>query len=249
MVKLVKYFMGDDLMKPVIGLTTQYDSTINRGVNRINCEYVNVVLEGGGIPFLIPNLTNLEDIDRYVGLLDGIIFTGGEDIGSHYFGEEPVKEVTYISHDRDRTEMALFQMAYERGIPIFGICRGMQLINIALGGTIYQDIYSMVDHVHGHTCEINLQEPYHSINISRETMMYEIFHKEKLLVNSLHHQALKELGKNLKVSAKAADGIIEAVESTNDIFLLGVQFHPETMSMKYKEFVKPFKYFIDKCRS
>ncbi len=235
-------------MKPIIGLTMQYDSSINRGVNRINCEYINVVLEGGGIPVVIPNLTTIDDVDRYVSLLDGIIFTGGEDIGSHYFGEEPVKEVTHISHDRDKTEMALFQKVYEKGIPIFGICRGMQLINIALGGTVYQDIYSMIENVHGHTTEINLQEGYHSINISKETMMYEIFGKEKIFVNSLHHQALKDLGKDLKVTATATDGIIEAVESTNERVILGVQFHPETMSMKYKEFVNPFKYFIDKCK-
>jgi putative glutamine amidotransferase len=235
-------------LKPIIGLTCQYDSTINRGVNRINCEYISAVLEAGGMPLVIPNLQSTGDIEMYLNVIDGIIFTGGEDVSAHYFGEEPVKEITEVSRDRDMTEMALFEKAYEKGIPIFGICRGMQLINIALGGNIYQDIYTQVPGVHGHSCEISLQEGYHSINITRNSIVYEIFGKEKLLVNSLHHQALKNLGKDLKITAKAPDGIIEAIESTNEKFILGLQFHPETMAMKYKEFVKPFKYFVDKCK-
>lgn len=226
----------------------QYDSSINRGVNRINCEYINAVVEGGGIPVVIPNLQDTENMDRYVDIVDGIIFTGGEDVSSNYFGEEPLKEVTMISRDRDLTEMALFMKVYEKGIPIFGICRGMQLINIALGGNVYQDIYTQAPGVHGHTCETNLQEGYHNINISVGTIMHEIFNKEKLQVNSLHHQALKTLGKDLKVTANSSDGIIEAIESTNHKFIMGVQFHPETMAMKYKEFIKPFSYFVDKCK-
>lgn len=236
-------------LKPIIGLTCQYDNTINRGVNRINSEYISAVVESGGMPLIIPNLENTDDIGRYLDLIDGIIFTGGEDIAAQYFGEEPVKEITEVSRDRDMTEMALFEKAYEKCIPIFGICRGIQLINIALGGNLYQDIYTQVPEVHGHSCEISLQEGYHSISIIKNSMVYEIFGKEKLLVNSLHHQALKDLGKDLKITAKASDGIIEAIESTNDKFVLGVQFHPETMSMKYKEFLKPFKYFIDKCKN
>ena len=232
-------------MKPIIGLTCQYDSTINRGVNRINAEYINAIAEAGGIPFIIPNLESTEDIGRYLDIVNGIIFTGGEDVSAQYFKEEPIKEVTEVSRDRDITEMALFEKAYEKGIPIMGVCRGMQLINIALGGSLYQDIYVQVPNVFGNNNKISLKEGFHTINISKDSLVYEIFNKESLLVNSLHHQACKELGRNLKVAAQAKDGIIEAIESTNEKFVLGLQFHPETMAMKYKEFLKPYKYFVE----
>ena len=234
-------------MKPIIGLTSKFDSTFRRGIFRINCEYINAVVESGGIPIVIPNLENVEDIDAYIDIIDGIIFTGGEDIGPHYFHEEPARQVTEISTNRDLTELALFKTAYERKMPILGICRGLQLINVALGGSLYQDIYSQVPGVHGHTCEINLKEAYHSISITRGTIAHEIFQTEKLGVNSLHHQAIRDLADNLKVSATASDGIIEVIESTRDNFVLGLQFHPETMAMKYKEYLKPFKYFIEEC--
>ena len=234
-------------MKPIIGLTSTFDSTVRRGIFMINREYINAIVESGGIPIVIPNLENTEDIDEYIDMLDGIIFTGGEDIAPQYFNEEPVREVTEISTNRDLTELALFKGAYDKGIPIFGVCRGLQLINVALGGSLYQDIYSQVAGVHGHTCQINLKEGYHLINISEGTVIYDIFDTEKLLVNSLHHQAIRDLGHNLKVTATASDGIIEAIETTNNNFVLGLQFHPETMAMKYKEFLRPFKYFIEQC--
>src|SRR5690606_12649100 len=110
-----------------------------------------------------------------------------------------------------------------------------------------QDIYTQIPGVLGHSCEKSLKEGYHTINISKGSMMYDIFGKEELLVNSLHHQACRDLGNNLEITAKSKEGIIEAIESTNDKFILGVQFHPESMSMKYKEFLKPFKYFIQSC--
>lgn len=235
-------------MKPVIGLTSSIDSTIRRGVYKINSDLINIIEENGAIPIVLPNLETTDNISRYIEMLDGIIFTGGDDIAPQYFGEEPLSQVTEISLKRDRTELALFKEAYEKRLPIMGICRGAQVINVGLGGNLYQDIYSQVEGVHGHTCESNLEEGYHTINIEKDTMTQEIFGAEKLLVNSLHHQSIKDLGDNLIVAARSLDGIIEAVESTEDRFILGLQFHPEVMAIKYQEFLKPFTYFLQKCR-
>ena len=235
-------------MKPIIGLTCQKENFIARSINRLNTTYINAVLKAGGTPIILPILKNPEDIKNYVDIVDGIIFTGGEDLSPLYFGEEPIREVDEICYDRDTFEMELFKQAYEKAIPIFGICRGTQLINIALGGTIYQDIYKQIPNIGGHTCPNNLQEGHHNIIIENDTIMFDIFKKERLVVNSLHHQAVKDLGANLKTSSSSIDGIIESIESTDDRFILGVQFHPEAMAMKYEEYLKPFKYFVDRCK-
>lgn len=235
-------------MKPIIGLTCASENLVNRSINRLNYTYIKAVVKAGGIPIIIPIMENKENIYRYLDIVDGIIFTGGGDISAQYFGEEPIKEVDEICLDRDMTEMALFHEAYKRGRPIFGICRGHQLINIALGGSIYQDIYTQVANVLGHRCNDNVQDGYHSISIKKDSMLFDIFQKENLVVNSQHHQSIKSLGKDLKITASATDGIVEAIESTNDNFILGVQFHPEAMAIKYEDFLKPFKYFLDRCK-
>ncbi|WFA08198.1 gamma-glutamyl-gamma-aminobutyrate hydrolase family protein [Tissierella sp. Yu-01] len=236
-------------MKPVIGLTCSSEDLVNGSLNKLNDTYINAVYKGGATPIIIPILKNGEHIEDYLEIVDGIVFTGGGDVSPLYFGEDPINELGQIDYDRDLIEMALFQKAYEKGIPIFGICRGLQLLNIALGGDIYQDIYIQVPNVQGHTCMHNIQEGYHVINILEDSILYDIFKKNKLVVNSQHHQAIRKLGDNLKITARSNDGVIEAVESTNNKFVLGVQFHPEAMAVKYDEFLKPFRYFIDRCEN
>lgn len=235
-------------MKPIVGLTSQSEHQINRKINKVNNTYIQSVIENGGIPVVIPVLQDIEDINRYIDIIDGIIFTGGEDVSSLYFSEEPIREVSHIDRDRDKMELELFKEAYDRDMPILGICRGVQLINIALGGSLYQDIYKAVPEAIGHTCGHNIQEGHHTIEVDRDSILYEVYGEEKLLVNSLHHQAVKDLGKNLRVTSRAVDGIIESIESTEDKIIFGVQFHPEAMGTKYKEYNGIFKYFIDKCK-
>ena len=234
-------------MKPIIGLTSQFEYSVSRKFNKLNYTYIDAVVKGGGVPIILPILKNLDDLDKYLDSIDGIIFTGGEDISPLLFGENPIKEVDTICYDRDKIELELFKRAYNRGMPILGICRGLQLINVALGGTLYQDINRQLPNSLGHISTYNIEGGYHSIDIIDDTILYDILGKEKINVNSQHHQSVKELGKNLRVNALSSDGVIEGIETTTGNFVLGVQFHPEAMIEETKEFINIFEYFILYC--
>lgn len=235
-------------MKSIIGLTSNFDFLNNKKIIKVNNTYVNAVESGGGVPIIIPIIKELEDIDRHLDIINGLIFTGGEDVSSLLFGEEPMKEVDTICMARDKMEMELFKRAYERGIPILGICRGMQLINVSLGGTLYQDINIQLPDSLGHRCTFNIHQGYHNINILDNSILFNIFNVKKLAVNSNHHQSIKKLGENLRTTSITSDGIIESIESINDKFVLGVQFHPEAMMESDDMFKKLFNYFVDICK-
>jgi putative glutamine amidotransferase len=236
------------MKKPVIGLSTQQDVMVGKKISRINQPYIDAVVKAGGVPLLIPVLGDDSLAENYIDHLDGLILTGGEDMWPHYFGEEPMKEVNFISHDRDRIEWALFKKAYDSGLPIMGICRGLQLINVALGGTLYQDIFKQVPGVGGHVCGYNTEEGFHSIELEEKSILFDVFKEKTISVNSEHHQAIKDLGRGLRVTAKSADGIIEGIESVNDKFMFAVQFHPEAMAQKYDDHVELFRRFVDRCQ-
>lgn len=235
-------------MKPIIGLTTSED--LKKGYNSINNYYINAVFSAGGIPISIPIITEEKDFDSYLNLLDGIIFTGGIDIWPLIYNENPLKETHEISSIRDKYELGLFKRAYETKLPILGICRGLQIANVALGGSLYQDINTQVPDSLGHQpVGISKDELYHSMNIKRDTKLYNLFQSEDIFVNSNHHQAIKKLGDNLIVSALSEDGIIEAIEASDERFLMGLQFHPECLVNRYPEFLNIFKQLVLTAKS
>lgn len=235
-------------MKAIIGISSQLRQEKNRTIDVLNYTYINAVTKAGGLPIILPVMEDIKDIEKHMDILDGIIFSGGEDISPIYYNEEPLREVDTICYDRDITEFEQFRIAYKRQIPILGICRGFQLINVALGGSLYQDIHRQVPEAIGHSAPYNMDQGYHTIEIFKDTILEDILKTDRIMVNSNHHQAIKDLGKNLKVSAISKDNIIEAIESTNNNFLLAVEFHPEAMVERHEEFLDIFKYFIDKCK-
>jgi len=235
-------------MKAIIGITT-FEET-EKGYHRIKSNYINSVFAAGGIAVNIPIIHDEKDYDPYLDILDGIIFTGGLDVSPLSYNENPLKEINRTSSIRDNYEMGLFKKAYERKLPILGICRGLQVANVALGGSLYQDIHVQVPGVLGHQpSAMPNDEFYHSINIKKDSKLFNIFRREKIFVNSLHHQAIKELGAGLVVTALSEDGIIEAVEATDDRFLIGLQFHPEDLTKKYEEFLNIFKELVLAAKS
>jgi putative glutamine amidotransferase len=235
-------------LKPIIGLTSQYEQLIDKKMVRVNNTYIEAVKQSGGIPLILPILDKVEDLDEILKILDGIILTGGEDISSLSFGEEPIKEVDTICLARDKIEKELFHSAYEKNIPILGICRGLQIINISLGGTLYQDINTQLPNSLGHLCTHNVHQGYHTIKLKEDSKLYNIFKTEELIVNSQHHQSIKDLGRDLKITSTTKDGIVESIESTNDKFVLGVQFHPEAMIHEDNDFIFLFNYFMEICK-
>lgn len=213
---------------PVIGITgnyTQETCTLAEG-------YYQSVLKAGGIPFIIPPFYETDRLGELLDRLDGIIFSGGGDINPLLLGEEPIKELHSITPERDQQELLLARLAYDRQIPMLGICKGIQIINAALGGTLYQDIHTQMEGIRiKHNQDQDRRYPSHQVTISRGSILEKIFGTE-LAVNSFHHQACKSAAPGLKVTAMSSDGVIEAIESDEFKSIMGVQWHPETYILR-----------------
>jgi len=208
----------------LIGLSVNH----KEGTSRIADAYVNAVVKAGGTPILIPLITNEEALEEIVGRIDGLILSGGGDIYSQFFGEELHPAVESYDLERDRYEIALVKQAVEQQLPVLGICRGSQLINVAFGGNLIQDIPSQVpESTVNHNQEEARETATHSVQVNPESMFYQITHAERIMVNSFHHQAVKDVAPGFKAIAWSEDGVIEAIESVEEKAILGVQWHPE----------------------
>lgn len=235
-------------MKPLIGITSSEDIVDRIKINKVNYTYVRALEAAGALPLIIPNLNNIKDSKDIINKLDGILFTGGEDISPLLYNEEPLKETKNITYGRDKMEMELLKSAYEKKLPILGICRGLQMINTFLGGELYQDIPSQVKNAHGHLSTLDLTQGYHSIELIKDSRFYNIIKEEKIAVNSQHHQSIKNLGRDLKINCRASDGVIEGIETIEeDRFLLALQFHAEVM-IEDEKFLKIFDEFVRECK-
>ena len=214
--------------RPVIGITGNYNQetcTLAEG-------YYQSVLKAGGIPFIIPPFYETDRLGELLDRLDGIIFSGGGDINPLLLGEEPIKELHSITPERDLQELLLARLAYDRQIPMLGICKGIQIINAALGGTNYQDIHTQMEGIRiKHSQDQDRRYPSHQVSITDGSILAKLFGTE-LAVNSFHHQACKTAAPCLTVTAISTDGVIEAVESNEFKSILGVQWHPETYILR-----------------
>jgi putative glutamine amidotransferase len=195
----------------------------------INQSYVRALTAAGCAPVLVPLLSNDERLHAIYERLDGIVFPGGADVAPSEYGEEPIDDLNVIEPERDRTELTLARWAYEDNLPILGICRGQQLLNVALGGSLYQDLrhqgVTEVEHAEAHgrgrTAMI------HQVQLDPGSRLAQLIDETSLDVNSLHHQAVKSVAPRLRVTGKSDDGVIEALESEDRRFLIAVQWHPE----------------------
>lgn len=232
-------------MKPVIGVTIwkeMKDGCVYEKVNECNTKAFS---QNGGVAVMLPNTSDDEVIDGYLEMLDGICFTGGGDINPLLFDEEPVRGLGNIEYDRDDFEMKLYKKAAEKNIPMIGICRGMQIMNVAAGGTVYQDIYSQRPDTNCHSPKSSFGgNEYHSVTINSNSKLYNIFGTTELKTNSYHHQSVKDVADGYEATAFAKDGIIECIESNKLNFAIGVQWHPEAMYTKYPLYNKLFQAFI-----
>ncbi|MCB6901047.1 membrane dipeptidase [Hoylesella buccalis] len=222
--------------RPLIGITTNYvdgDATLR---NR----YYKQVVDAGGTPMLIPPVSDPEVIINTLENIDGLLLTGGGDHNPLWAGEEPQKELHGINATRDLPELLITRLAFNRQIPMFGICRGMQTLAFALGGRVAQDINATLKH----SQEADKSEPTHSVILSPESMIRDIYDSEHIFVNSFHHQAVSDTGPHFQATASSPDGIIEAMESTEHKSILGVQWHPEWLG---DEGQKLFKWLVNRA--
>ena len=210
--------------KPVIAITGNYDDQ----TCKLAEGYYKSVQRAGGVPVIVPPLTDTDAIINTLDHVDGLLLSGGGDINPLLVGEEPSPRLGSINSERDIPELLITQLAYNRQIPILGICRGIQTLAVALGGKVAQDISDIAKVKHSQ--DAHRSEPTHSIIVEKDSTLYNIYNSDaQQYVNSFHHQAVSDPGPRFRVTAKAPDGIIEAIESREFKSIMGVQWHPECL--------------------
>ena len=234
-------------MKPVIGLCFAEALVSAPGKLCVNMSYIRALVDAGATPLPIPVTDDPSRAAEYIDLIDGLLIPGGQDVVPALFGEDPLPEVTYMLESQDLMEMELLRLAIQKGIPVFGICRGMQLMNVTLGGGLIQDIYAQQKATIGHKQDSSIRsQATHGAKMVEGSLLESLLGTEPLFVNSYHHQALGAVAEGFTVSATAADGIIEAVENPEKK-LLGVQWHPEEMYIRYPRFANLFRWLVEKA--
>lgn len=211
----------------------------------VNNDYVTSVIRAGGIPYIIPMNNNKDVIREQIKNIDGLILSGGQDINPLLYGEEPHQKLGEILSERDTCDLELIRVAVELNKPILGICRGHQILNVAFGGSLYQDLTLMEGCYIKHNQGNNPSMPTHTISIKEDSFLYPILGKE-YITNSFHHLTVKEVGKGFEVVARAKDGVCEAMQMDNP-FIISMQWHPEMLTEKDENMSKIFKFFINKC--
>lgn len=241
--------------QPVIGLTGNFAD----GDARLCEQYYMSVVRAGGTPVIIPPVADKDVIINTLDNIDGLVLTGGGDINPLWAGEEPSPRLHGINRTRDKAELLTVRLAYNRQIPMLGICRGIQTLVTALDGEVDQDIAESYAMAHGsdmasphdchslikHSQDADRSEPTHTVRIDSGSMLYSIYNTDKIAVNSLHHQAVRASGRRFNVCATAPDGVIEAIESSEFKPFMGVQWHPEWLG---ESGLKLFKWLVDRAR-
>jgi putative glutamine amidotransferase len=235
---------------PLIGVLPLYEKTSHN--YWIKPQYLHGLETAGALPVVL-SLT--EDAAQWAAMadrLDGFLFTGGQDIAPQCYGEDPLPQCCYAAPPRDRQELALLRLVLDLDKPVLGICRGCQLLNVALGGILYQDLPTQhpSNLFHNQAVQNMARDVVsHAVRIVPGTRLHQILGCETLPVNSLHHQAIRDVADGLTMAATATDGVVEAVESSAHRFALGVQWHPEFLWETHPEMLAIFQALVDACQT
>lgn len=241
--------MNKPKKKPLIGISTDYTDALDKddgftaATYHLKEAYVEAVEAGGGIPVLLPAI---EDIPRLLDRMDGLVISGGNfDIDPVFYNEEKKTSTRLLNPKRTKLELALIREAIDRDLPLLGICGGEQALNVALGGTLMQDILTERGPGLNHEQGIPNTETSHTVSIDHNSRLYAILGESGIDVNSTHHQAIKNVGSTLLIAATSEDGIIEGIEAKNKRFCIGVQWHPEALFKKDNRWLKLFTALIN----
>lgn len=238
------------MKKPVIGISgsiTIIEGGRFPGYRRtyVNEDYVKSIIQAGGVPLLLPMTTEPEIVQGYIEQVDGLVLSGGHDVSPLAYGEQPQRKLGHTLPERDAFDKLLIEKAVEMNLPMLGICRGLQIMNVTLGGSLYQDL----DYIPN--CDMKHDQYHdpalatHEITIDKDSRLFKIIGKERIGVNTFHHLAVKEVAKGFKISAKADDGVVEAMEHEDYAYCLGVQWHPEMMAASDNNMKLLFESLID----
>jgi putative glutamine amidotransferase len=238
--------------RPSIGLTPDFtdsrpDSPL--AYYELKVAYADAVLRAGGLPLVMPYSDEPGSVESYLDRLSGLIVTGGAfDVPPEAYGEAPREGLGPLKPGRTAFETALLRAALQRNLPVLGICGGMQLLNVVLGGTLYQDISRELPHTTQHEQKHDRSNPQHPVDVKDGTLLGEAMGRGAVMVNSTHHQAVNKVGEGLVVSAAASDGVVEGIESTQHAFVVGVQWHPELLTQSIPAHGGLYRTFIQKAR-
>lgn len=229
-------------MKPIIGLSTG----ITASRYYVMRDYIEAVWRCGGTPLLLPCLSTDGDNDlifctNLLSRVDGLLLTGGGDIDPIFYGEHRHQRLSKVYRERDKFEITLVRIAIKQEMPVLGICRGAQVLNVAYGGTLNQRVET-------HWQKSKEDQPTHNIRIEKGTKLAKILEQTELMVNSFHRQTIKELAFDFTPSAYADDGVVEAIETLKNRFVIGLQFHPENLFRKSPSIKRIFSSFIHACK-
>jgi len=236
-------------MEPIIGITADSTFIDNRSYpepHKINFSPRNIskaVSMAGGLPIILP-VNEPEIAKKYADLIDGLILAGGEDVSPELYGEDARRAIRATYPKRDDAEVAIAKKVIENKKPILGICRGLQLLNVIFGGSLYQDLAENIEVSVKHIQETPSNHPIHTVSVNADSYMASFLSSE-IFVNSFHHQIIRELGEGLRIAATSSDGVIEAIESVDeDKSIIAIQWHPENLYYKDKDHMALFENLI-----
>lgn len=233
-------------MRPIIGIVPLVDE--KKDSLWMLPGYMDGIKEAGGIPLMLPLTDDKETIGQLLNTVQGILLTGGHDVDPALYKETPVAECGYICEERDKMEKELLDQALESDLPILGICRGIQFLNVFLGGTLYQDLptqrLSYIEHHQSPPYDV----PVHRVSINEDSGLYRLLNMRSIKVNSYHHQAIKQKAEGVKSMAVSEDGITEAIEIPGKRFVWALQWHPEFSYRNDENSKKIFEEFVRQCK-
>jgi putative glutamine amidotransferase len=238
---------------PLIAITADFSGPEQAGLKTdqeptfsLASRYCDAIQNAGGLPIIIPHSQSRTQIRHIMQRVDGLLISGGGfDIDPSYYGEQPITQLGKIKAQRTFTEMESIALGLQRDLPMLGICGGAQAINVALGGSLYQDIATQLPNAREHQRN---HSNGHVIELLHGTLLHKIFNHQTIKVNTTHHQAIRNPGKGLVINATATDGLIEGIESTKHSFVLGVQWHPEVLAQRRPAHRQIFSSFISICK-